>query len=141
MQDRNVDVQEARLRNVRRRLFQDDDDRRRDRENGVEDNVANCFVEEVRKHREEAKKKWNFDFEKERPLPGNYEWVRLDQDGNEIPMTTEVQNKTMKTETVDKKEEEVKLDKEKEEDPPEEKEADADDKAEMRRQKDRSDVS
>ncbi|KAK2587273.1 hypothetical protein KPH14_003003 [Odynerus spinipes] len=135
MQDRNVDVQEGiRLRSVRRRLFQEDDDRRRDLNTGVEDNVANCFFEEVRKHREEAKKRWNFDFEKEIPLPGNYQWVKLDRDGNEIPMIAEAENKTAKTEEVMEKEE---GEQEKEEDPPEEREADADDKAEPGRQKDR----
>ncbi|XP_043681264.1 histone H3.v1-like isoform X1 [Vespula pensylvanica] len=167
MQDRNVDVQEGiRFRSVRRRLFQEDEEigggRTRDLNTGIEDNVANCFFEEVRKHREEAKKRWNFDFEKEIPLPGNYQWVKLDRDGNEIPMITEAQNKTEKMEKnkndVEEEEEEEEeekeeeeeeeekkekkrekeKDKEEEEESPEEKEVDGDDKADSRRQKDRN---
>lgn len=159
MQDRNVDVQEGlRVRNVSRRLFQEEEDRR-DLNAGVEDNYANCLFEEARKHREEAKKRWNFDFEKEVPLPGNYEWVKLDPDGNEIPMTAEEVNKTEKRDLMEKEKEEKDLEeleelgddgeeekkkkkkKKEKEDSPEEKEADADDKAEPRRQKVRTDVS
>lgn len=33
----------------------------------------------------QCKRRWNFDFEKEEPLPGRYEWVKLDNHGNEIP--------------------------------------------------------
>ncbi|XP_076619305.1 uncharacterized protein LOC143340841 isoform X2 [Colletes latitarsis] len=88
MQYPNIDLQEGRrLRNVRRRLFQDDEvDNEGDsgRRSGVEDNLANCFFEEARKNRENAKQRWNFDFEKEEPLPGRYEWVKLDRDRNEI---------------------------------------------------------
>lgn len=32
----------------------------------------------------QAKRRWNFDFENEVPLPGRYEWVKIDLDGNEI---------------------------------------------------------
>ncbi|XP_046835291.1 UPF0329 protein ECU05_1680/ECU11_0050-like isoform X2 [Vespa crabro] len=141
MQDRNVDVQEGiRFRSVRRRLFQEDEEigggRTRDLNTGIEDNVANCFFEEVRKHREEAKKRWNFDFEKEIPLPGNYQWVKLDRDGNEIPMITEAQNKTEKMERnkndVEKEEEQEKQEKEKEE---EEEKKEKVKKKEMRKKK------
>lgn len=31
------------------------------------------------------KEKWNFDFKRGVPLPGRYEWVKLDEHGNEIP--------------------------------------------------------
>ncbi|KAI4495960.1 hypothetical protein M0802_008175 [Mischocyttarus mexicanus] len=160
MQDRNVDVQEGiRFRSVRRRLFQEEEEieggRRRDL-NTTEGNVVNCFFEEARKHREEAKEKWNFDFEKEIPLKGNYQWVKLDQDGNDIPMNAEVQNKTEKMEKneydelgqlkkgkvkenkvkEEKKDEED--EKDEEEEPQEGKEVDADDKTELRRQKNRN---
>lgn len=89
MEERNNGAQDnARLRNVRRRLFDDDDDDDDEREpglySGVEDNLVNRVFEEARKSRETAKQRWNFDFEKEEPLPGRYEWVKLDQDGNEI---------------------------------------------------------
>ncbi|XP_076175820.1 uncharacterized protein LOC143151005 isoform X2 [Ptiloglossa arizonensis] len=87
MQYPNVDTQEGRRRSVRRRLFQDeepDNEPESERRSGVEDNLANCFLEEARKNRENAKQRWNFDFEKEEPLPGRYEWVKLDRDGNEI---------------------------------------------------------
>ena len=33
---------------------------------------------------EQAKQRWNFDFEKEQPLPGRYEWVKLDEHRNEV---------------------------------------------------------
>lgn len=29
-------------------------------------------------------KKWNFDFVNGKPLPGRYEWVELDEQGNEV---------------------------------------------------------
>ncbi|XP_014610743.1 PREDICTED: uncharacterized protein LOC106790405 isoform X1 [Polistes canadensis] len=152
MQDRNVDVQEGiRFRSVCRRLFQEEEEieggPRRDLNTGNEDNVVNCFFEEARKHREEAKKKWNFDFEKEIPLAGNYQWVKLDRDGNEIPTNAEVRNKTEKMEKNEMdelgqlKEDEVKENKNEENEeevPPEGKEVDADDKTESRRQKNRS---
>ncbi|XP_031834590.1 uncharacterized protein LOC116427891 isoform X4 [Nomia melanderi] len=97
MQNPNVDVQEGRrLRSVRRRLFQDDaneNENNRSRNTGIEDNIANCFFEEARKNRENAKERWNFDFEKEEPLPGRYVWVKLDQHGNEIGNPLETRNR------------------------------------------------
>ena len=129
MQNPNIDIQEGRrLRSVRRRLFEDDDDHETMRNSGVEDNIANCIFEEARKNREnvrnvvtlvqlihlylewliklrlnciffvweQAKQRWNFDFEREEPLPGRYEWVKLDEHGNEVcnPLETkdEVEN-------------------------------------------------
>lgn len=32
----------------------------------------------------QKKKKWNFDFKHGKPLPGYYEWVKLDEQGNEV---------------------------------------------------------
>ncbi|CAD1479805.1 unnamed protein product, partial [Heterotrigona itama] len=84
MQNPNIDIQEGRrLRSVRRRLFEDDGDEETPRSSAVEDN-ANYILEEARKNRENAKQRWNFDFENEEPLPGRYEWVRLDEHGNEV---------------------------------------------------------
>lgn len=34
-------------------------------------------------------KKWNFDFVHGKPRPGRYEWVRLDEQGNEVPESKE----------------------------------------------------
>lgn len=34
-------------------------------------------------------KKWNFDFVHGKPLPGRYEWVKLDEQGNEISESKE----------------------------------------------------
>lgn len=87
MQDKHDDLHEgAKLRTVRRRLFQDDEnDRQASLDSVMHENVANYLFEEARRTRENAKERWNFDFEKEEPLPGRYEWVKLDQDGNEIP--------------------------------------------------------
>lgn len=28
----------------------------------------------------QAKERWNFDFEEEKPLPGNYTWVKVEKD-------------------------------------------------------------
>lgn len=55
MQYPNIDIQEGRrLRSVRRRLFQDDDDNDGEtgRNSGVEDNIVNRFFEEARENRE-----------------------------------------------------------------------------------------
>ena len=97
MQHPNVGIQEGgSVRSVRRKLFQDDDDdneRDLERNSGVEDNLVNCFFEEARKNRENAKERWNFDFEKEEPLPGRYVWVKVDQDGNEISNPLETNNR------------------------------------------------
>ncbi|XP_078049088.1 uncharacterized protein LOC144476259 isoform X1 [Augochlora pura] len=93
----NVDEQRGRrLRNVRRRLFQDDEEENEgdsSLNSGVEDNLVNCFFEEARKNRENAKERWNFDFEKEEPLPGRYVWVKLDEHGNEIGNPLETRNR------------------------------------------------
>lgn len=56
MQNPNIDIQEGRrLRSVRRRLFEDDDDHETVRNSGVEDNIANCIFEEARKNRENVR--------------------------------------------------------------------------------------
>ncbi|XP_015432265.1 PREDICTED: uncharacterized protein LOC107188484 isoform X1 [Dufourea novaeangliae] len=93
----SMDVEDGhRFRSVRRRLFQDNEDENHgdsDRNSGVEDNLANCFYEEARKNRENAKERWNFDFEKEEPLPGRYVWVKLDQHGNEVGNPLETRNR------------------------------------------------
>lgn len=38
-------------------------------------------------------KKWNFDFVNEKPQPGRYEWVKLDEKGNEISESEETNGK------------------------------------------------
>ncbi|XP_053972942.1 uncharacterized protein LOC128887622 isoform X2 [Hylaeus anthracinus] len=97
MQYPNADIPEGRrVRNVRRRLFQDeegDNESVSERRSGIEDNLANCFLEEARKNRENAKQRWNFDFEKEEPLPGRYEWIKLDQERNDIGYASESRNR------------------------------------------------
>ncbi|XP_076236890.1 uncharacterized protein LOC143180806 isoform X2 [Calliopsis andreniformis] len=97
MQNPNIDIQEGRrLHSVRRKLFQDagdDSDGEPGRNSGVEDNIVNRFFEEARKNRANAKERWNFDFEKEEPLPGRYVWVKVDQDGNEIGNPLETSNR------------------------------------------------
>ncbi|XP_006568963.1 uncharacterized protein LOC725144 isoform X3 [Apis mellifera] len=104
MQYPNIDIQEGRrIRSVRRRLFQDDDDDNETesgRNSRIEDNVANCFFEEARKYRENAKERWNFDFEKEEPLPGRYVWVKLDQHGNEIRNPLEANSRVENIQTM-----------------------------------------
>ncbi|XP_043509806.1 cyclin-dependent kinase inhibitor 1B-like isoform X1 [Frieseomelitta varia] len=101
MQNPNIDIQEGRrLRNARRRLFEDDDDDETVRNSGVEDNIANCIFEEARKNRENAKQRWNFDFEKEQPLPGRYEWVKLDEHGNEVYNPLETKDRVENLQTM-----------------------------------------
>ncbi|EZA50613.1 cyclin-dependent kinase inhibitor 2 isoform X2 [Ooceraea biroi] len=80
MEERNT----HKIRNVRRRLFQDTDDNN----DGEGDNFVNRLLEEDRRQKELCKQRWNFDFEKEEPLPGRYEWVKLDDHRNEIPNST-----------------------------------------------------
>ncbi|KAG7198343.1 hypothetical protein KM043_005737 [Ampulex compressa] len=98
MEERNVDMQEGiKLRSVRRKLFPDDEGDEEEARNlsaGAEDNYANRFFEEARRSREIAKERWNFDFEKEEPLPGRYEWVKIDQHGNEISNCTRENDST-----------------------------------------------
>ncbi|KAL1219085.1 Cyclin-dependent kinase inhibitor 1 [Cardamine amara subsp. amara] len=40
--------------------------------------IEEFFVEAEKKLNEKFKKKYNFDFEKEKPLEGRYEWVKLE---------------------------------------------------------------
>nr|XP_034171241.1 uncharacterized protein LOC117600233 isoform X1 [Osmia lignaria]XP_034171242.1 uncharacterized protein LOC117600233 isoform X1 [Osmia lignaria] len=103
IQHPNVEMQEERRgHSARRKLFQEDDDNesKSERNSGVEDNIANCFYEEARKNRENAKERWNFDFEKEEPLPGRYVWVKLDEHGNEIGTPLESSNRVENLRTM-----------------------------------------
>ncbi|XP_034171241.2 uncharacterized protein LOC117600233 isoform X1 [Osmia lignaria lignaria] len=103
IQHPNVEMQEEkRGHSARRKLFQEDDDNesKSERNSGVEDNIANCFYEEARKNRENAKERWNFDFEKEEPLPGRYVWVKLDEHGNEIGTPLESSNRVENLRTM-----------------------------------------
>lgn len=72
---------------VRRRLFQDEDPvagtggsggRGRGSEPGAGEgeNITNSLLEQIKLEQEAARDRWNFDFEKEEPLPGRWEWVR-----------------------------------------------------------------
>ncbi|KAL0107696.1 hypothetical protein PUN28_014774 [Cardiocondyla obscurior] len=74
-------LRNGRFRHVRRRLFQDDGDN--DDQQKFE-NSENRFSEEMRLQLEQSTKRWNFDFVRGEPQPGRYEWVRLDEHGNEI---------------------------------------------------------
>ncbi|KYN15430.1 PREDICTED: uncharacterized protein LOC108765100 [Trachymyrmex cornetzi] len=78
---RNIDI--SRLHRVRRRLNFDDGDNDNPQER---ENINNHFLEERRIQLEEAMKKWDFDFLRGRPVenPVRYEWVQLDEQGNEI---------------------------------------------------------
>lgn len=53
--------------------------------------------------------RWNFDFKHEIPLPGRYEWVKLDEHGNEIPnsinLVNEEQNRNEQEEQTETEEE------------------------------------
>lgn len=64
----------------RRRLFQDD-------ESPEIDYVPNTVTETIQQSNEEAKQKWNFDFEKEEPLEGDWEWERVGEPDNKLVPT------------------------------------------------------
>ncbi|XP_018307640.1 uncharacterized protein [Mycetomoellerius zeteki] len=78
---RNIDI--SRLQRVRRRLNFDDGDNDNPQER---ENINNHILEERRIQLEEAMKKWDFDFLRGRPVenPIRYEWVPLDEQGNEV---------------------------------------------------------
>ncbi|VVC98716.1 unnamed protein product [Leptidea sinapis] len=59
---------------ARRRLFAPDDAT----EEATVDNLANILQESIIRDRIEKSKKWNFDFENEKPLDGKYEWVKCE---------------------------------------------------------------
>lgn len=53
-------------------------------------------------------RKWNFDFKREMPLPGRYEWKKLDEHGNEISnsinLVNEEQNRNEEEEQTEETE-------------------------------------
>lgn len=59
------------------------------------DNVANIIQESITRDRIEKSRKWNFDFEKEQPLEGVYEWFKKD-DTEWIGMKAEEKEISMK---------------------------------------------
>lgn len=68
--------------NVRRRLFNDEEDNsEQNQHNGNEEQTksASDGVIDLRnkKKLEEARLKWNFDFDNEVPLPGDWEWEKV----------------------------------------------------------------
>ncbi|XP_069696092.1 uncharacterized protein [Periplaneta americana] len=71
---------------VRRRLNFDWDDGFRD---GSGDNFINTLQEEARRDNEEAKIRWNFDFEHEMPLPGRWQWERVEPETETVPATVQ----------------------------------------------------
>lgn len=84
-----------------RRLQFDDDDEDGADQNGQDvnndhsneetayQNLANASLEEFRRrNREENARRWNFDFQTETPLPGPYEWVRLEPEQNIVVAST-----------------------------------------------------
>lgn len=85
-------------RNVCRKLFADENEDEDERQN-----YDNLIMEENIRQSERDKEKWNFDFKREVPLPGRYEWIKLDEHGNEIPNSinsiNEVQNTNEQEET------------------------------------------
>lgn len=56
------------IRNVRRRLFQDQEEN---------DNNGNIDLGVTVQNNEAAQQKWNFDFVNEVPLEGDWEWERV----------------------------------------------------------------
>lgn len=61
------------LHKVRRRLFQDE-------ENVSVDNNQEPIPIHLDESRQTAQERWNFDFENEIPLEGDWEWERISSD-------------------------------------------------------------
>lgn len=62
-----------------RRLFQSNDDENdADQMAESNQNFANNFIEELKRQRNEMTRKYNFDFENEVPLEGNYVWEPIE---------------------------------------------------------------
>ncbi|XP_011268169.1 cyclin-dependent kinase inhibitor 1 isoform X2 [Camponotus floridanus] len=90
-------------RNVRRQLFTDENESEDERQN-----YDNLIMEDNLQQSERDKEKWNFDFKRGVPLPGRYQWIKLDEHGNEIPSSinsiNEVQNTNEQEEQIEETE-------------------------------------
>lgn len=64
----------------KRRLFQDD-------QTLEIDCIPNTVTEVIQQSNEAAKQKWNFDFEKEEPLEGDWEWERVGEPNKKLEPT------------------------------------------------------
>lgn len=73
--DRRI-TQNPSLPTAARRLFQDDVTSERD-------NDINYVNELMQRSNEDAKRKWNFDFENEIPLEGDWIWEKIDNNHND----------------------------------------------------------
>ncbi|XP_012531327.1 uncharacterized protein LOC105833842 isoform X2 [Monomorium pharaonis] len=87
------EIDNIRRDRVRRRLFQDNDDKNDPQER---ENINNHFAEERRIQAEEAKKKWGFDFIRGHPDPQSdrWEWTKIDEQENEISASEETNGTT-----------------------------------------------
>ncbi|XP_072745774.1 uncharacterized protein [Anoplolepis gracilipes] len=101
--EKNVSTSVDGLQRARRKLFADEND-----SDGEEQNFYNRIIEENRRISEEVMKKWNFDFNREMPLPGRYMWVKVDKYGNEISdsknLVDEEQNRNEQEEQIEETE-------------------------------------
>lgn len=82
-QQERGNIDNNRRRCVRRRLFSDDSDN----DPQERENINNRLLEERRIQLKEAEMKWDFDFGRGKPVVGRpvrYEWLQLDNQGNEI---------------------------------------------------------
>lgn len=88
---------------VRRRLFAPDDLT----EEAKIDNFANLLQESIITDRREKSKKWNFDFENEVPLEGDYEWYPCNETSMWIGVTKITEAKELDSFLPMKKENEI----------------------------------
>ncbi|XP_044002572.1 cyclin-dependent kinase inhibitor 1-like isoform X2 [Aphidius gifuensis] len=94
MEEGNDETRALKHRNVRRKLFVDDEESSSgNNQRGAIDNEANYFVENAKENLEKAKERWNFDFEKEEPLPGRYEWIKGDEEFSNQDITKDEKKK------------------------------------------------
>nr|XP_026490373.1 uncharacterized protein LOC113396594 [Vanessa tameamea]XP_026490374.1 uncharacterized protein LOC113396594 [Vanessa tameamea]XP_026490375.1 uncharacterized protein LOC113396594 [Vanessa tameamea] len=70
---------------VRRRLFEADELT----DQAKSDNFANILQESITRDRIEKSQKWNFDFEKEIPLEGTYQWYPCNETADWIGIKSE----------------------------------------------------
>ncbi|KAF2882340.1 hypothetical protein ILUMI_23824 [Ignelater luminosus] len=75
-----------------RSLFQDDNPEQSNQE--TEENAVNAIAELLKDHAAEAREKWNFDFENETPLEGEWEWEKMENPENSEDLGNQESNHT-----------------------------------------------
>lgn len=80
-----------------RSLFQDDSPEQPNSE--TEENRINIITELLKDHAAEARERWNFDFENETPLEGEWEWEKMGDAEDTENLNNQENNHTETSET------------------------------------------